>query len=182
MCGTRGSLRTMHGGGSAPSCCAFPPGLPSKWQHVEAAVSGGPAVLDAELGVEGRERGLKGLALQSPQGPPSSFVSVRSPPPATLTALPLDPSASSQSPHWLAFPSLPVPTSVDSTLVGPPISSPCAHLRDLHVGRSPFSSPCAHLCDLHICGSPLLLSPWKIPWMEEPGGLQSMGSLRVGHD
>ena len=23
-CGTRGSLRTMHGGGSAPSCCAFP--------------------------------------------------------------------------------------------------------------------------------------------------------------
>ena len=23
---------------------------------------------------------------------------------------------------------------------------------------------------------------WKIPWMEEPGGLQSMGSLGVGHD
>ena len=23
---------------------------------------------------------------------------------------------------------------------------------------------------------------WKIPWMEEPGGLQSMGTLRVGHD
>ena len=23
---------------------------------------------------------------------------------------------------------------------------------------------------------------WKIPWMEEPGGLQSVGSLRVGHD
>ena len=23
---------------------------------------------------------------------------------------------------------------------------------------------------------------WKIPWMEEPGGLQSMGPLRVGHD
>ena len=23
---------------------------------------------------------------------------------------------------------------------------------------------------------------WKIPWMEDPGGLQSMGSLRVGHD
>ena len=23
---------------------------------------------------------------------------------------------------------------------------------------------------------------WKIPRMEEPGGLQSMGSLRVGHD
>ena len=23
---------------------------------------------------------------------------------------------------------------------------------------------------------------WKIPWMEEPGRLQSMGSLRAGHD
>ena len=23
---------------------------------------------------------------------------------------------------------------------------------------------------------------WKIPWTEEPGWLQSMGSLRVGHD
>ena len=23
---------------------------------------------------------------------------------------------------------------------------------------------------------------WKIPWVEEPDRLQSMGSLRVGHD
>ena len=23
---------------------------------------------------------------------------------------------------------------------------------------------------------------WKIPWAEEPGGLQSMGSQRAGHD
>ena len=23
---------------------------------------------------------------------------------------------------------------------------------------------------------------WKIPWTEEPGGVQSMGSLRVGHN
>ena len=23
---------------------------------------------------------------------------------------------------------------------------------------------------------------WRIPWPEEPGGLQSMGSQRVGHD
>ena len=23
---------------------------------------------------------------------------------------------------------------------------------------------------------------WKIPWMEEPGRIQSMGSQRVGHD
>ena len=23
---------------------------------------------------------------------------------------------------------------------------------------------------------------WRIPWMEEPGGVPSMGSQRVGHD
>ena len=23
---------------------------------------------------------------------------------------------------------------------------------------------------------------WRIPWTEDPGGLQSMGSPRVGHD
>ena len=23
---------------------------------------------------------------------------------------------------------------------------------------------------------------WKIPWTEEPGGIQSMGLQRVGHD
>ena len=23
---------------------------------------------------------------------------------------------------------------------------------------------------------------WRIPWTEEPGGVQSMGSQRVGHD
>ena len=23
---------------------------------------------------------------------------------------------------------------------------------------------------------------WRIPWTEEPGGLESMGSQRVGHD
>ena len=31
-------------------------------------------------------------------------------------------------------------------------------------------------------GSPLSTLAWKIPWMEEPGRLQSMRSLRVGHD
>ena len=31
-------------------------------------------------------------------------------------------------------------------------------------------------------GTPLQYSCRKIPWMEEPGGLQSMGSRRVGHD
>ena len=32
-------------------------------------------------------------------------------------------------------------------------------------------------------GNPLqLFSPGEFPWTEEPGGLQSMGSQRVGHD
>ena len=26
------------------------------------------------------------------------------------------------------------------------------------------------------------ITAWKIPWTEEPGRLQSMGSQRVGHD
>ena len=26
------------------------------------------------------------------------------------------------------------------------------------------------------------ISAWRIPWTEEPGRLQSMGSQRVGHD
>ena len=31
-------------------------------------------------------------------------------------------------------------------------------------------------------GTPLQYSCLEIPWMEEPGRLQSMGSLRVRHD
>ena len=31
-------------------------------------------------------------------------------------------------------------------------------------------------------GNPLQYSCWKIPWTEEPGGLQSIGSHRVRHD
>ena len=31
-------------------------------------------------------------------------------------------------------------------------------------------------------GYPLQYSRWEIPWTEEPGGLQSMGSQRARHD
>ena len=45
-------------------------------------------------------------------------------------------------------------------------------------------------CKAGYCGglSEKVMAPhsstlaWKIPWTEEPGGLQSMGSWRVGHD
>ena len=31
-------------------------------------------------------------------------------------------------------------------------------------------------------GNPLYYLAWRIPWTEEPGGLHSMRSQRVGHD
>ena len=51
-----------------------------------------------------------------------------------------------------------------------------------------FGSTLAHLVKKSTCNVEKAMAPhsstlaWKIPWMEEPGGLQSMGSLRVGHD
>ena len=40
------------------------------------------------------------------------------------------------------------------------------------LGRSPGGGNC----------NPLQYSCWEIPWTEQPGGLQSKGSQRVGHD
>ena len=40
------------------------------------------------------------------------------------------------------------------------------------LGRSPEKEMATHSSIL----------AWRIPWTEEPGGLQSMGSQRVGHD
>ena len=43
-------------------------------------------------------------------------------------------------------------------------------------------------CGMEVVGIEKALAPhsstlaWKIPWMEEPGRLQSMRSLGVGHD
>ena len=51
------------------------------------------------------------------------------------------------------------------------------------------AQPCASLIDYPDLSLPeKAMAPhsstlaWKIPWTEEPGRLQSMGSLRVGHD
>ena len=40
---------------------------------------------------------------------------------------------------------------------------------------------CKHTCG-EGNGTPLQYFAWKIPWTEEPGRLQSMGSLRIGHN
>ena len=39
-------------------------------------------------------------------------------------------------------------------------------------GRSPGRGNSYHSC----------IHAWRIPWTEDPGGLQSMGLQRVGHD
>ena len=51
----------------------------------------------------------------------------------------------------------------------------------------PLPSPTHNICILNDAW-PKVMTPhsstlaWKIPWTEEPGRLQSMGSPRVGHD
>ena len=59
----------------------------------------------------------------------------------------------------------------------------------LHVYNPGFDRTCLVLLISYLCWfSEKAMAPhsstlaWKIPWMEEPGGLRSMGSLRVGHD
>ena len=39
-----------------------------------------------------------------------------------------------------------------------------------------------HICMQKVMAPHSSILAWKIPWMEEPGGLQSMGSLRVRQD
>ena len=44
-----------------------------------------------------------------------------------------------------------------------------------------FKNPLCHLTEKAMAPHSSTLA-WKIPWMEEPGRLQSLGLLRVGHD
>ena len=62
------------------------------------------------------------------------------------------------------------------------------HIHGLQHTRLPWPSQDGqnkHECS---CAQEKAMAPhsstlaWKIPWVEESGGLQSMGSLRVGHD
>ena len=58
--------------------------------------------------------------------------------------------------------------------------------RPMKWNQEPKKIPCIH--DQLVFGMEKAMAPhssthaWKIPRMEEPGGLQSMGSLRVEHD
>ena len=56
----------------------------------------------------------------------------------------------------------------------------CLHFRNT-TGQSEWSLGLTfEFCQAMAPHSSALV--WKIPWMEEPSRLQSMGSLRVGHD
>ena len=78
-----------------------------------------------------------------------------------FTKIPLQDAAQTSSPLWQAFPD--------------------------HASRGTYSLVYAFTVP-HTPSSEKAMAPhsstlaWKIPWTEEPGGLQSMGSLRVGHD
>ena len=68
-------------------------------------------------------------------------------------------------------------TNLDSTLKSRDITLPAK----VHIVK-------AVVFPVVMYGSEKAMAPhsstvaWKIPWMEESGGLQSMGSLRVRHD
>ena len=51
----------------------------------------------------------------------------------------------------------------------------------IHVYEIIFTYTYAHISEKATAPHSSTLA-WKIPWTEEPGRLQSMGSLRVGHD
>ena len=53
-------------------------------------------------------------------------------------------------------------------------------MQETWVGSLIWEDPTCHMEKAMAPHSSALA--WKIPWMEEPGGLQSMGLRRVGHD
>ena len=52
---------------------------------------------------------------------------------------------------------------------------------DAHVSHGPRWQPVGALIEKTMATHSSTLA-WKIPWTEESGRLQSMGSIRVGHD
>ena len=81
-----------------------------------------------------------------------------------------------------------------SKVINPLQCGLCPHL---HLGTSTVAQPVKHLPTMQetrvqsLGWEDLLekemathssILAWKIPWMEEPGRLQSMGWQRVGHD
>ena len=51
----------------------------------------------------------------------------------------------------------------------------------VYVNKMAFGKPLDNLLEKEMATHSSTLV-WKIPWMEEPGGIQSMGLQRVRHD
>ena len=77
------------------------------------------------------------------------------------------------------------PTLCDPMDCSPPGSSVHGIFRQEYWSGLPFPAP-GDLLTRELNPGPMAprssTLAWKIPWTEGPGGLQSMGSLRVGHD
>ena len=77
-------------------------------------------------------------------------------------------------------------TTLDFVCIGPQMQT--THSFHTCISFQTSSSFQLSLCLLMLSVTEKAMAPhsstlaWKIPWMEEPGGLQSMGSLRVGHN
>ena len=58
----------------------------------------------------------------------------------------------------------------------------CAAVHGVTQSRTRLSDlACMHALKKEVATHSSILA-WRIPWTEEPGGLLSMGSHRVGHD
>ena len=76
--------------------------------------------------------------------------------------------------EWVPFPS---PANLPNPGIEPESPALQVHSLPTEIFREAHNSPTEKAMAPH--SSTLA---WKIPWMEEPGRLQSMGLLRVGHD
>ena len=54
---------------------------------------------------------------------------------------------------------------------------PMQETKEMHVQSLGQEDPLEEEMAIHSC-----ILAWRIRWTEEPGGLQSIGSQRVGHD
>ena len=75
-------------------------------------------------------------------------------------------------------------TYTTSLLNLPPFPSPypSRSSQSTRLGSLCLKTTSCQLSILHMIGTPLCTLAWKIPWKEEPGRLQSTGSLWVGHE
>ena len=70
----------------------------------------------------------------------------------------------------------------------PHVTSLLFDCKGIKIALASFNIPFTHFPDFPGGPEEKAVAPhsstlaWKIPWTEEPGGLQSMGSLRVRHN